>query len=440
MSRAARPLVYAGAFAVVLGLSKVHAAFIGHYDLTGTGRFGWTLAYAGILCLCAYGFGLPDLPRDRREGIAASVGAAFSAAVAISLVQLSLGDTLLPRFVVFGSALLLPDWYRVCVRLSSGGRKRGQERDRILLIAGNAEAAALESELGLYPEKPASIVRHLIPREVCTPAAVGAISDAASSANVLVLDREAMGHDELLAEVSKLHLAGLRVRTLTAFYGEWLGKVPLSELERAATLFDIGEIHRSGYGRAKRLFDVAIAACGLVPLLLLVLFVVPANLLGNRGPLLYRQTRVGKGGREFTMLKLRTMKPCSDDVDAHWTEADDPRITRIGRVLRLSHLDELPQVVNVLRGDLSIVGPRPEQSHYVQQLSDKLAYYQLRHSVRPGLTGWAQVKYGYASNESDALEKLQYEFWYLRNQSMRTDVRIVGRTVRALSGVAGRGR
>jgi lipopolysaccharide/colanic/teichoic acid biosynthesis glycosyltransferase len=112
----------------------------------------------------------------------------------------------------------------------------------------------------------------------------------------------------------------------------------------------------------------------------------------------------------------------------------------VGRLLRKSHLDELPQVLNILRGDLSVVGPRPEQPHYVEELSDKLPFYPLRHLVRPGLTGWAQVKYGYAGSESDALEKLQYEFWYLHHQNLRTDARIVGRTVRSVLGSEGSGR
>jgi lipopolysaccharide/colanic/teichoic acid biosynthesis glycosyltransferase len=109
-------------------------------------------------------------------------------------------------------------------------------------------------------------------------------------------------------------------------------------------------------------------------------------------------------------------------------------------MLRVTHLDELPQVLNILRGDLGIVGPRPEQPRYVAELTDKLPFYRLRHLVRPGLTGWAQVKYGYAGSDADALEKLQYEFWYLRHQSLRTDARIIGRTVRSIFGSEGRGR
>ncbi|MEO6317255.1 MAG: sugar transferase, partial [Acidimicrobiales bacterium] len=222
----------------------------------------------------------------------------------------------------------------------------------------------------------------------------------------------------------------------------WLGKLPISELERASMLFDIGELHRTSYGRTKRLLDIPLALAGGLVLLVSIPFVWLGNLAGSRGPLFYRQERVGKGGATFTILKFRTMAPRpSGDLVDEWTAEDDPRITPLGRVLRKSHLDELPQVVNILKGELGVVGPRPEQPHYVSELEEKLPFYGLRHLVRPGLTGWAQVKYGYAGNESDALEKLQYEFWYLRHQSVRTDIRIVGRTVRSVfGGDEGRGR
>lgn len=132
--------------------------------------------------------------------------------------------------------------------------------------------------------------------------------------------------------------------------------------------------------------------------------------------------------------------PAGSTDGADWTSVDDPRITPFGKLLRRSHLDELPQVLNIVRGDLSVVGPRPEQPRYVRELSASLPFYGMRHLVRPGLTGWAQVKYGYAGDEDDALEKLQYEFFYLRHQNLRFDLRILGRTVRSVFGSEGRGR
>jgi lipopolysaccharide/colanic/teichoic acid biosynthesis glycosyltransferase len=146
---------------------------------------------------------------------------------------------------------------------------------------------------------------------------------------------------------------------------------------------------------------------------------------------------VGKDGAQFTIHKFRTMRD-SDDAPTHWTSNDDPRIGRVGRMLRQLHVDELPQVWNVLRRELSIVGPRPEQPHYVAQLTERIPFYEIRHLVRPGITGWAQVKYDYGSTELDALEKLQYEFFYLRHQSLALDMRIVGRTLRSIAGREGR--
>jgi lipopolysaccharide/colanic/teichoic acid biosynthesis glycosyltransferase len=189
----------------------------------------------------------------------------------------------------------------------------------------------------------------------------------------------------------------------------------------------------------KRLVDVAAGCVAAVVALAITPLVIVGDLIANRGPLWYRQTRIGKGGRPFTIVKFRTMAP-GNATEGEWTAPDDARIGAFGRFLRRSHLDELPQAWNILRGDLSIVGPRPEQPRYVDELTDKLPFYGLRHLVRPGLTGWAQVKYGYAGDQQDALEKLQYEFFYLQRQGLGLDSRILVRTVRSVVGGPGRGR
>jgi lipopolysaccharide/colanic/teichoic acid biosynthesis glycosyltransferase len=382
--------------------------------------------------------------RTRWAAAVAARAATGTAAHAISAVQLLGGDALLPRFVVLGAAVLLPDWYRICANVAAGGRLRAEARDRVLVVGRADEVAALDLELHGLPERPAAVVasRSVTEAQV-VPGAAWPLEVAAAEhrPTVLVLDRAAQDDDGIVALAALLHEQGVRVRTLSGFYEEWLGKLPVSELERASLFFDIGELHHARYGRAKRLVDLGLALAGTVALVAVVPVVWVANRLGNRGPLLYRQPRVGKGGQVFTLLKLRTMVPTADGAaQGEWTAEDDPRITRVGRLLRRSHLDELPQVLNVLRGDLSIVGPRPEQPHYVAELSDKLPFYRLRHLVRPGLTGWAQVKYGYSGSESDAVEKLQYEVWYLRHQSLRTDLRIVGRTARSVMGSEGGGR
>jgi lipopolysaccharide/colanic/teichoic acid biosynthesis glycosyltransferase len=229
----------------------------------------------------------------------------------------------------------------------------------------------------------------------------------------------------------------VRIRTTSLFYEEWLGKIPVGDLARVSLFFDIGEVHRAMYGRFKRILDVGFGAVGVVITALMLPVVLVGNHFGNQGPLFYVQERIGRGGRPFRIYKFRTMAPVAG-TQASWTTNDDPRVTDFGRFLRRTHLDELPQAFNILRGDLSMVGPRPEQPTYVDELTTKLPFYGLRHCVRPGLTGWAQVKYGYAGDEADAREKLQYDFHYLRRQSVSFDLRIVARTLRSV--IVGDGR
>jgi lipopolysaccharide/colanic/teichoic acid biosynthesis glycosyltransferase len=444
VTRLARPLLYGGVVVAVVGLSKLHALELGTYDYTGSSRFGWSLAYIALIAVTAYALGLPDIPRTRRSAIGSSVLAAGSAAIAMSTVQLLAGDALLPRFVVFGSALILVPWFMLCVNVAADGRILDERRDRVLIVADRAEATYLTDELEGVPEASARVVAQLAPADAGLSASGRRpVTDAATrhGATVVVLDRAAQEDTTIVSQVADLHVAGLRVRTLSLFYEEWLGKLPVSELERVSMMFDIGEVHRQRYARMSRIVDVGLGAVGLLALALLTPVVMIGNRFANRGPLLYRQDRVGRDGRPFRILKFRTMRAEPGGPSANeWTAEADPRITSFGRWLRVSHLDELPQVVNILRGDLAVVGPRPEQPRYVEELSEKLPFYAMRHLVRPGLTGWAQVKYGYAGDERDALEKLQYEFFYLRRQSMALDLRIVVRTVRSVLGGEGAGR
>jgi lipopolysaccharide/colanic/teichoic acid biosynthesis glycosyltransferase len=443
VTRLARVVLYAGIAGVVLALSKYHAAYVGGYDFTTSSRFAWGLTYIGLHCVAAYAIGLPDIPRTYKLIVASSMAAAVGAAASMSFVQLFVGDALLPRFVVFGAMVGVIPVHLLSVAVVRGAHLR-EATDRVLFIGSSSTATTLASDMDAEMEHGAVLLGSM-----SVDAARWSTGDGIqplcarvleSGATLVVLDREALAEEAVVTQAAVLHESGVRIRTLSLFYEEWLGKLPVSELERTSLLFDIGELHRARYGRLKRVVDLVVGAMLTVPLLVVMLATVAGNAVANRGPLFYRQVRVGKGGRDFTILKLRTMRADDGVTAGEWTGVDDPRVTPFGRVLRRTHLDELPQVLNIVRGDLSIVGPRPEQPKYVAELTEKLPFYGLRHLVRPGLTGWAQVKYGYAGSESDALEKLQYEFFYLRRQSLVLDLRIIGRTLRSVVGSEGRGR
>lgn len=180
----------------------------------------------------------------------------------------------------------------------------------------------------------------------------------------------------------------------------------------------------------KRLLDLVGSLALAVALLILLPFLALAIWIDSPGPVFYRQQRVGWRGRPFTVLKFRSMAPDAEpDGEAQWAAKDDPRVTRVGRLLRRTRLDELPQALNVLRGEMSLVGPRPERPEFVERLQQVVPFYRVRLAVKPGLTGWAQINYGYGDSVESALTKLQYDLYYLKHQSFWFDLLILARTV-----------
>ncbi len=436
--------------AVVLVLGEVHAHVVGHYPFTGTARFAWTVAFIAILEIATYASGIPDAPMSATAAAWTALGAVGAAAITISLVQLASGSSVLPRAVVLGSVVLLvPVLMLLCI-LSRRAYLNGEGADRILAVLTPDETAALECDLVLAPEHEAQLVGVLDPTESPTslvsasravlpsePAAPGSLVRMAreTRADLVVLGRQAASDEWLVSQAAELHGSGVRIRALSHFYDEWLGKLPISDLERVSLMFDIQEIHAPRYARVKRLVDITAGIVGCLFLVVAVPLVAVADLIGNRGPLFFTQQRVGKGGRPFTIFKFRTMV---GEVTGQWTSIEDPRVRAVGRWMRRTHIDELPQAVNLLRGTISLVGPRPEQLRYVEELREKIPFYDVRHLVNPGVTGWAQVKFLYGSSVEDALQKLQYEFFYMRHQGPVLDMRIMARTIRSVLRLHGR--
>jgi lipopolysaccharide/colanic/teichoic acid biosynthesis glycosyltransferase len=423
---------------IVLLIAAIHAQ-IHHYKLTDEPRFGWILGLIAILLTTTYAAGVnePNVPFGAR--FVRSAGAVLGAGVILSVLQLMSRTPLLPRFDLGLSIVALIPGLAVLSALAQRSATLEGEQERVVALVEGEEQERLIRDIGVRPERHSFLVAAVPPADLLpTEEAPNPLPDLVNTRKItlVVLNREAQSLDEIVAQAASVHSRGARIRTLSLFYDEWLGKLPLSELERIALLFDINEIHRPVYARMKRFLDVSLGILGVPPLLVVIPLVAVANLAGNRGPLFFHQERVGKDGVVFTIHKFRTMRPTTGPTD--WTTADDARLTRVGRTLRKLHLDELPQVWNVLRRELSIVGPRPEQPRYVAQLSEVIPFYDTRHLVRPGITGWAQVKYDYGASELDALEKLQYEFYYLRHQSLGLDLRIIGRTLRSIVGRQGR--
>ncbi len=338
MHRSARWVMYGGIAATVIGLSLVHAHWIADppYSYVGTFRFGWSLLYIALLALVAYGLGLPDLPRSPRSALVTAIAAAAGGAVGVSLVQLFAGDALLPRFVAFGSAILLVPFYLMCVALAGGGSSPAGA-DRVLVVSDSLTTQGLRHELSHQPERPASVVA-VVPVTDAMPSlddeAPLLAQVAATRCSVLVLDREAQIEPRIVDQAARLHANGVRIRTVSLFYDEWLGKLPLRELEQISLLFDIGEVHRNRYLRIKRLVDLAFAVFGVVGLVLVLPFVAVGDLIANRGSLFYHQPRVGKQGQVFEILKFRTMRSAEAGAETVFTADGDARVTPFGRLLR----------------------------------------------------------------------------------------------------------
>ena len=239
-------------------------------------------------------------------------------------------------------------------------------------------------------------------------------------------------------ELLKCKLSGINVLDAPCFYEKMAGKLLVEDIQPSWFIYSNGFRNTPFRRFFKRILDVACSLFGILVALPLFPLVALAVKLDSPGPALFKQKRVGERGREFFILKYRTM--CQDaekKTGAVWATENDPRITRIGGFLRKTRLDEIPQLFNVLRGDMSFVGPRPERQEFVSKLSETIPYYNKRHFIKPGVTGWAQICYPYGASEEDALEKLRYDLYYIKNYSILLDLSIILETVKTV--IYGRG-
>lgn len=224
---------------------------------------------------------------------------------------------------------------------------------------------------------------------------------------------------------------GCTIREYTQVYEEMAYRVPVQFIGKDFYKFFPFSKHNKNklYLAYRRIFDVLLSLLGMVLGILILPLILIGNLLANRGPLLYKQERVGKNGKPFTIYKYRSMVTTAETQGAVWATENDSRVTLFGRFLRNSRLDELPQLINILKGEMSIIGPRPERPVFVNELSRIIPFYHTRHIVKPGLTGWAQVKSRYGSSVDDSLVKLQYDLYYIKHRSFILDFNIIIKTL-----------
>jgi sugar transferase (PEP-CTERM system associated) len=227
---------------------------------------------------------------------------------------------------------------------------------------------------------------------------------------------------------------GVNVYEMPTFFEEFFGMIPVLHTTNMWLGFaDISGVKRNIYNtKLKKIFDKSVAVIGVIialPLMLLTMLLIK---LESSGPVFYYQTRVGWGEKTFGLIKFRSMKIDAEANGAVWAQQNDPRVTCVGKIIRLLRIDELPQLWNVLKGEMSFVGPRPERPEFVENLKKEIPFYTLRHSVRPGITGWAQVNYPYGATVQDALAKLEYDLYYIKNVILPLDLIIIAKTVRTV--------
>jgi sugar transferase (PEP-CTERM system associated) len=236
-----------------------------------------------------------------------------------------------------------------------------------------------------------------------------------------------------MQELLDLRMRGVKIEEATSWLEKISGKIEVENLYPSWLVYGEGFRRGTTFIAVRRVISIIISLIGLILALPLLPFIMLAVRLDSKGPVFYVQTRVGKAGRTFNVVKFRTMREDAEAASGpQWAGDKDPRVTRIGKFLRSSRLDEIPQLWCVLKGDMAFVGPRPERPEFIEWLSKEIPYYGVRHMVRPGLTGWAQVKYKYGSTVQDSREKLQYDLFYIKNASIGLDLLIMFQTVKTV--------
>jgi sugar transferase (PEP-CTERM system associated) len=365
----------------------------------------------GSLIMVLLGALIPQLALGRRALVAASLFAFIAIAVFRVLVYRYLDTALFKRRVmVLGAGELAAQVERL--------RRRSDWQDMLLL--GYVPVPGEYSTVS--PEK-------LLPLE-------SSLRDLASElrADEIVVAIGDRRRHFPIRDILDCKMAGIQIVDIVGFFERQTGRINIEALNPSSMVFADGIIQAVLKSYVHRGFDIIISLAVLIVTLPLMALAALAIWLesGLRGSILYRQTRVGRDGKLFRILKFRSMREDAEKGGARWAVADDSRITLVGGIMRKSRIDELPQLINVLKGDMSFVGPRPERPEFVEELVNEIPFYDLRHRVNPGITGWAQICYPYGASREDAKDKLEYDLYYIKNYSLFLDLMILIQTAQVI--------
>jgi sugar transferase (PEP-CTERM system associated) len=414
-------------------------------------RFLKLLLAAAVVILCAYYLDLysPTTLTNPREVWTRAMMSLGASCIVLAAVYALLPTTRLPQNVILPGIVLTSVAFLGSRRAFSRLNRSARLAERALLLGDGplikrvADQVISRPELGI---RLVGYVGHPQPNGFDAAPNLTFLGEASSFGEIIrekPVDRVIVTMSDRrgalpVHDLLQLKTQGTLVEDGVHFYETISGRMPVDAVRPGAMLFSEGFHVSQSILLKKRFYSLIISGVALAILSPVMALVALAVALESPGGVLFRQKRVGLGGRVFEILKFRSMRVGAESSTGPvWAQHQDPRITRVGRILRKLRLDELPQLINILRGDMSIVGPRPERPHFVEMLSEQVPYYGLRHSVPPGLTGWAQVSYPYGSTVEQSKEKLEYDLFYIKNMSVSLDLLILFSTLKIV--LLGRG-
>ena len=415
-------------------------------------EFARTISNPSVV-LAALGFAICMAMLQSFLGLYRQASLSFASQLARLLVALSLGGYVTylvlkevgfeghPSRLVSHSVLYLLVAI-LAVRGSLVLMRSAQGAGRVLIVGAGPEAVSVASDLRGASRVRDEVIGFYLPAGATPDAGIDSrlILDSGRPLTELVRDlkvstiivaaREQRGGAMPMDQLVLCRTMGIPIMDLAGFYERTHAEVPLNSLKASWLVYGPGFVQGHTRRALKRVFDIVTSSILLVLALPVMAIAAVAIKLESRGPLIYRQERVGLGGRTFMCLKFRSM--CNDaerDGVARWATKNDARITRVGRIIRKTRIDELPQLFSVLKGEMSIVGPRPERPSFVKELQSQVEFYDLRHTVKPGVTGWAQLRYCYGASVEDSRRKHQFDLYYIKNNSLLLDIVILIETV-----------